>query len=52
MREEVITRIDGLEIGKEEAEVIETMIEKAVAKVGTTQSPPLVYSKPEMAKNS
>ena len=52
VREEVITRIEGLEIGKEEADVIETMIDKAVAKVGPTQSPPLVYSKPEMARNS
>lgn len=43
VREEVITRIEGLEVGKEEAEVIETMIDKAVAKVGPPQSPPHVY---------
>ena len=43
MREEVITRIEGLEVGREEGEVIETMIDKAAAKVGPPQSPPIVY---------
>ena len=46
MREEVITRIEGLEVSREEAEVIETMIDKAVAKVGPPQSPPHVYQQP------
>ena len=43
VREEVITRIEGLEVGKEEAEVIETLIDKAVAKVSPPQSSPQIY---------
>ena len=43
VREEVITRMEGLEVGREEAEVIETMIDKAVAKVGPLQSPQHAY---------
>ena len=43
VREEVITRMEGLEVGREEAEVIETMIDKAVAKFGPPQSPPHAY---------
>jgi hypothetical protein len=43
VREEVITRMEGLEVGREEAEVIETMIDKAVAKVGPPLSPPHGY---------